>query len=281
MFDEWLIKHSQPLLVEDTLSDFRFDSDKFRKSSKRGIGSIISCCLISRRRPIGLLRLDNPAPKHFGLEELRILNTIADIASIAVDNSKYYQHIKDLAITDSLTHLYTRRFILERLEEEIKRSLITERPVSIIMLDIDFFKQYNDQYGHLAGDIVLRNFSLWLKEALSGRDYLGAKESIKRAENRQKVITEGDFLAGRIGGEEFLVILASKAKEKAFSIAEEIRACIQEKTVNLRRKPSKVTVSAGVAGCPQDARTTEDLMNKADIALYEAKRSGRNRVCLF
>ena len=162
MFDEWLIKHSQPLLVEDTLSDFRFDSDKFRKSSKRGIGSIISCCLISRRRPIGLLRLDNPPPKHFGLEELRILNTIADIASIAVDNSKYYQHIKDLAITDSLTHLYTRRFILERLEEEIKRSLITERPVSIIMLDIDFFKQYNDQYGHLAGDIVLRNFSLWL-----------------------------------------------------------------------------------------------------------------------
>lgn len=77
------------------------------------------------------------------------------------------------------------------------------------------------------------------------------------------------------------MILASKAKEKAFSIAEEIRACIQEKTVNLRRKPSKVTVSAGVAGCPQDARTTEDLMNKADIALYEAKRSGRNRVCLF
>lgn len=259
MFDEWLIKHSQPLLVEDTLSDFRFDSDKFRKSSKRGIGSIISCCLVSRRRPIGLLRLDNPAQKYFGLEELRLLNTIADIASIAVDNSKYYQHIKDLAATDSLTHLYTRRFILERLEEEIKRSLITERPVSIIMLDIDFFKQYNDQYGHLAGDIVLRNLSLWLKEALSGRDYLG----------------------GRIGGEEFLVILASKAKEKAFSIAEEIRACIQEKTVNLRRKPSKVTVSAGVAGCPQDARTIEDLMNKADIALYEAKRSGRNRVCLF
>jgi len=259
MFDEWLIKHAQPLLVEDTLSDFRFDSDKFKKSSKRKIGSIISCCLVSRRSPTGILRLDNPVPKHFSLEELRLLNTIADIASIAVDNAKYYQHIKDLAITDSLTHLYTRRFILERLEEEIKRSLITEHPVSIVMLDIDFFKKYNDQYGHLAGDIVLRNLSLWLKEALSGRDYL----------------------IGRIGGEEFLVILVSTAKENAFSVAEEIRGYIQEKTVNLRRKPSKVTVSAGVAGCPGDARTTEDLINKADIALYEAKRSGRNRVCLF
>lgn len=259
MFDEWLIKHSQPLLVEDTLSDFRFDSDKFRKSSKRKIGSIISCCLISRRRPTGLLRLDNPSPKHFGLEELRLLNTISDIASIAIDNSKYYQHIKDLAVTDSLTHLYTRRFILERLEEEIKRSLLTERPLSLIMLDIDFFKQYNDQYGHLAGDIVLRNLSLWLKEALSNRD----------------------FLAGRIGGEEFLVILASTAKDAAFGIAEEIRGHIQGKTVNLRRKPSKVTISAGVSSCPQDARSAQDLMNKADIALYEAKRSGRNKVCLF
>ena len=180
MLDEWLIKHAQPLLVEDTLSDFRFDSDKFKKSSKREIGSIISCCLVSRRRPIGILRLDNPAPKHFGLEELRLLNTIADIASIAVDNSKYYQYIKDLAITDSLTHLYTRRFILERLEEEIKRSLITEHPVSVILLDIDFFKQYNDQYGHLAGDIVLRNLSLWLKEALSGRGLFGRQDREER-----------------------------------------------------------------------------------------------------
>lgn len=259
IFDEWLLKHSQPLLVEDIVSDFRFDADRLKKNVSRQIKSLISCPLTSHKRPTGILRLDSPRPRQFVLEDLRLLNTISDLASVAVDNSRYYQHIQELAITDSLTRLYTRKFILDRLEEEIKRALLTEDTLSIAMIDIDFFKKYNDQHGHLAGDIVLKNLSGWLKE------YFKPAFS----------------LIGRIGGEEFLLILPSTSKQEAYSRLEDIRSILQTKTINLRRYPSKITISSGISSCPQDAKNSTELVNCADNALYEAKRNGRNKVCIF
>ena len=197
--------------------------------------------------------------KLWTLEDLRLLSTIADIASIAIDNAKCYQNIKELAIRDSLTGLYTHKHILERLDEELKRCLADENSLSVLMLDIDFFKKYNDRYGHLAGDIVLKNLSLWLKDALKTQD----------------------AIIGRFGGEEFLVILPAASKQEAFSLAENTRAFIQAKTINLRRNKTGITVSIGAAGFPQDTDIAGDLINKADTALYKAKRLGRNRVCLF
>ena len=259
MFDQWALRHVQPLLVEDTSSDFRFDLEKFRKTSERRIDSLISCCLVSQNRPIGLVRFDSPYPNVFNLEDLRLLSAIADIASVALDNAQYYQHMRELAIKDSLTGLYTRKFTIERLDQEIGRCLITSTPLSIMMLDIDFFKKYNDLYGHLAGDMVLRSLAASLGGYLKGRD----------------------SIIGRLGGEEFLVILPSTSKQEAFSLAENIRGGIQEKTLSIRRKPSSITVSIGIANFPQDANLPGDLLNKADIALYEAKKTSRNRVCLF
>lgn len=259
IFDEWVMRHCQPLLVEDTSKDFRFDVEKFKATSNREIGSVISCCLISQSRSIGIVRLDSPKPNVFNLEDLRLLNTIADIASVAIDNAHYYQRIRELAIKDSLTSVFTRAFILERLDEEIKRSSLTSDSLSIMMIDIDFFKKYNDTYGHLAGDAVLRNLSQWLSDSLYKRG----------------------GLIGRYGGEEFLIILPSFAKQEAFSLAESIRAATQEKTVSLRRRPTKITLSIGIANCPQDAQESNGLLHKADTALYKAKKTGRNRVCLF
>ena len=259
IFSQWALKHTQPLLVEDTASDFRFDGQILKKTSQRVIGSLISSCLISQNRPLGILRLDSPEKKLFNLEDLRLLNTIADIASVAIDNAGYYQNIKELAIKDSLTGLYTHKHTMERLEEELRRCLVNENSLAVLMLDIDFFKKYNDQYGHLAGDIVLKNLSFWLKDSIKGRD----------------------AIIGRLGGEEFLVILPLASKQEAFSLAENTRSFIQAKTINLRRKKTGITVSIGVAGFPQDAGSTSDLIDKADTALYEAKRLGRNRVCLF
>lgn len=259
IFSQWALAHTQPLLVEDTSSDFRFDKHTAKKTSERKISSLISSCLISQNRPLGILRLDSPEKKLWTLEDLRLLSTIADIASIAIDNAKCYQNIKELAIKDSLTGLYTHKHILERLDEELKRCLANEDSLSVLMLDIDFFKKYNDRYGHLAGDIVLKNLSLWLKDALKGQD----------------------AIIGRFGGEEFLLILPAASKQEAFSLAENTRAFIQAKTINLRRNKTGITVSIGAAGFPQDADSAGDLINKADTALYEAKRLGRNRVCLF
>lgn len=259
IFDEWVMRHCQPLLVEDTSKDFRFDTAKLRAAAKRRIGSLISSCLISQNRPIGVLRLENPASGIFSLEDLRLLSTICDIASVAVDNARYYQRTRELAIKDSLTAAFTRAFTLERLNEEIQRALLTNDTLSILMMDIDFFKRYNDTYGHIAGDAVLRSLGQWLSAYFLSR---GA-------------------VIGRYGGEEFLVILPSFPREEAFSLAENFRAQVQEKTVPLRRNPTRLTLSIGIAGCPQDAQDLDGIISKADSALYNAKNTGRNRVCLF
>jgi diguanylate cyclase (GGDEF)-like protein len=259
VFDEWVMRHAQPLLVEDTLKDFRFDAGRLRAAVKRRIGSVISSCLISQNHPIGVLRLEDPSPGIFSLEDLRLLSTICDIAGVAVDNARYYQRTRELAIRDSLTAAFTRAFTLERLNEEIQRAMLTNDTVSILMLDIDFFKRYNDTYGHIAGDAVLRSLGQWLNAYFL---------------NRGAVI-------GRYGGEEFLLILPSSSKEEAFSLAENFRASIQERTVSLRRNPTRITLSIGIAACPQDAQELDALISNADSALYKAKRTGRNRVCLF
>lgn len=259
IFDQWVLKHTQPLLVEDTSSDFRFDFEKFKNVSSRAVGSLIASCLVSENRPIGIMHFDSPHAKVFNLEDLRLLATMSDIASVAIDNAQYYQRTRELAIKDGLTGLYTRKFIVERLEQELKRCASGGGFLSIMMLDIDFFKKYNDNHGHLAGDAVLKNLSA----ALS--DYFKKQNAA----------------VGRFGGEEFLVILPSAAKKEAFLEAENVRSVIQEKIVMIRRKPTAITVSIGVACFPQDAQRADDLLDKADSVLYEAKRTGRNRVCLY
>jgi diguanylate cyclase (GGDEF)-like protein len=259
IFDQWVLKHTQALLVEDTSSDFRFDFEKFKKTSSRAVGSVIAVCLVSENRPIGIMRFDSPRAKVFNLEDLRLLATMSDIAGVAVDNAQYYQRTRELAIKDGLTGLYTRKFIVEKLEQELKRCASGGGFLSIMILDIDFFKKYNDSHGHLAGDAVLKNLSA----ALS--DYFKKQSAA----------------VGRFGGEEFLIILPSAAKQEAFLEAENVRSLIQEKIVMIRRKPTAITVSIGVACFPQDAQRADDLLDKADSVLYEAKRTGRNRVCLY
>lgn len=259
LVDEWMMRHCQPLLVEDLSKDFRFDLQEFRKTSSREIGSIISCCLISQERPIGIVRLDSPKANVFNLEDLRLLSTISDIASVAIDNARYYQRTRELAIKDSLTSLFTRAYTLERLEEELRRSLLIGGTVSLLMIDIDFFKKYNDTYGHLSGDAVLKCLSQWLNGCFKARG----------------------GIIGRYGGEEFLVILPSLAKQEAFSLAESFRALAQEKDIPLRRKTTSVTVSIGIANFPADAQEAGALLRMADDTLYKAKKTGRNRVCLF
>ena len=259
LFDQWALKHTQALLVEDTLSDFRFDAERLRDASRRFVGSVIVSPLVSQNRTIGIMHFDSCYLKAFNLEDLRLLNTVADIASVAIDNAQFYQRTRELAIKDGLTGLYTHKFIMERLEEELKRCMHSGVSVSVVMLDIDFFKKYNDRYGHLAGDAVLKNLSISLG------DYFKKQNAI----------------VGRFGGEEFLIILPQADKQEAYLAAENIRAVIQEKTVMIRRKLTTFTVSIGIACFPQDAQQANELLDKADCALYEAKRTGRNRVCLY
>jgi diguanylate cyclase (GGDEF)-like protein/PAS domain S-box-containing protein len=167
-------------------------------------------------------------------------------------------HLKHVAVTDELTGLRNRRYIVERLEEEFQRSKRTGRPLSLIMLDIDHFKTINDAHGHLFGDVVLRVVSVRMKEALRKHD-----------------------LIGRVGGEEFLVVCPESYLEDTVVVAERIRKIIHGQTIGDGVREVTVALSAGVTMQRDDDTSSDRLFSRADTALYKAKGQGRNRVVVL
>ncbi|MDD5668611.1 MAG: sensor domain-containing diguanylate cyclase, partial [Candidatus Omnitrophica bacterium] len=258
IFDEWVVRHLGCLLVEDSRKDFRFDLSKPLDQS-RPVGSLISAPLVSNNMLRGILRLDNPEPGFYNLDDLRLLMTIADIGAVALENDELYRKTKELAIHDGLTRLYTKGYFLERLKEECKRSLRQKRVFSLLLIDLDFFKKYNDEFGHPAGDIILQKVSGIIADCAA----------------------EKNALVSRFGGEEFCVVFFGIDKEKALEEAEEMRRQIGDASFVLRNVPTRVTLSIGVASFPDDAENETELMMRADKALYEAKENGRNRVAAY
>jgi len=160
-----------------------------------------------------------------------------------------------MAITDDLTGLRNRRYIIERLEEEFQRSKRTGDYLSLIMLDIDHFKNINDAHGHLFGDVVLRVVASRIKSILRRHD-----------------------IVGRVGGEEFLVICPESSLVDTVIVAERIRKIIHEELIGDGIKEVRVTLSAGVTETHENDASSEKFFSRADMALYKAKEEGRNRV---
>ncbi len=178
--------------------------------------------------------------------------------ALALRRIKLYQEIETLAITDGLTAVYTRRYFMERFEEEIKRSKLRKANTAFLMLDADHFKMINDQYGHLTGDQVLREIANIIKESVREID-----------------------LVGRFGGEEFCVVLPDTDLEGATVVAERIRKSAEQKLIKAYDNSLHITLSIGVTIYPSDGKLMEELMDKADWALYRAKSQGRNCVVAF
>lgn len=187
-----------------------------------------------------------------------MFSVLAHQFSLGLNRIRLYEEIEKLAITDSLTKLYTRRHCLARFSEELQRSEKYKMDLSFLMLDVDNFKFYNDKFGHLVGDVILRDVAKSIKSNVREID-----------------------LVGRFGGEEFLVILTDTPKQGAEFVAERIRETIQNKEIKAYDERLKVTVSIGVTTFPEDAKTPEELLDKADWCLYRAKKMGKNRVCVF
>ena len=164
----------------------------------------------------------------------------------------YLDVCEEAAFTDHLTGLANRRRFERQLEREVGRVLRFGHPFSLLMLDIDSFKNLNDSYGHDAGDEAIRRISKVLREGTRGID-----------------------LAARIGGEEFAILLVETSKEGGLEVAERLRAAIKALEIPMA---GHITGSFGVAECPTDAQTSAGVLKAADVALYEAKRSGRDRV---
>jgi diguanylate cyclase (GGDEF)-like protein len=256
IFDFWVLRHASPLLIEDIKRDFRFDLEKLEAQDTRPISSLISAPLISEHRFLGILRLDHSQPDFYSQDDLRFLMKICDLGAVALENSELFQRTQDLAIHDGLTSLFTKGYFLEHLKEECTRHIRNRSVFSLLMLDIDYFKNYNDKFGHTAGDIVLKKLGLNLSD------------SLKRF----------NAVIGRYGGEEFSVILGGIDKKKAEILAEELRKEIERMKIVLRRRETHITVSIGVATFPDDAKGENELLLMSDRAMYQAKQKGRNKV---
>ena len=191
---------------------------------------------------------------------LEMLGIITNMLSVALNNAENFEKVRALSYTDGMTGLHNYRFFKLRLKEELARARRNELPVSLLILDVDNFKNYNDTLGHPAGDEVLRQVSSLLKQ----------------------IVRDNDIVA-RYGGEEFAVILPVTDRNGAISLGERIRVKIEKHYFQQEEiQPNgKLTISIGVATYPEDAMTMEDIVVTADRALYYAKNHGRNRVVAF
>ena len=254
-FDQWVMRQGQPLLVEEPGRDFRFPETTVRKGG-RAFGALLAVPLITEHRFLGVLRLESAAAHGVGPDDLRLIRILGDLASLGVENSHLYTRMAQLAVTDDLTGLAVREHFQKRMSEELSRAVKAHIPLSVLLIDIDRFKVYNDSLGHSAGDKLLRQIGALLLQ----------------------VRRPGDF-AGRFGGEEFACLYPGTSKEEAVHRAEQIRMRVEATPVELRREVARITVSIGVAGFPADGSNVEQLLQAADRRLYHAKNSGRNQVC--
>ncbi|HRK61683.1 MAG TPA: diguanylate cyclase [Candidatus Omnitrophota bacterium] len=197
-------------------------------------------------------------------KDLAKIEVLSSFLALLVKKISLYETIRELSIVDDLTGVFVRRHFMDRLREEIKRSQRFKTPLSLLMLDIDHFKRYNDEFGHLVGDATLKRVSEILKM------------NVRRVD-----------LVGRYGGEEFIVVMPETRQKDALEVAERIRSSIARNLFKIYHVETKVTVSQGIATydpqnsklSPEDSAGVVDrLIQASDKCLYQAKEDGRNRV---
>ncbi len=238
----------EAVLVPDTRTDPRF-----KDVDRSYVDSLLCVPLEADGEPIGVLNVTNPrTDRRFDTSDQDHLLMLAGQAAGAINRARLYE----LASTDELTGLYVRRLILQRLRQEVRRYRRYGRPISVALLDLDHFKAVNDTHGHPAGDEVLRTIG----EILEDR-------------TRREL-----DIPGRYGGEEFLLIMPETSEEGAVVACERLRRAVEAEPVYYGEEEIRITVSIGVAGRDEGDESPMSLLRRADQALYEAKRRGRNRI---
>ncbi len=220
----------------------------------------VSLCvpLTGQNETLGLLHLRaaHPARPEAVLDQRDIAFAVADQLALSLGNLRLREVLRQQSIRDPLTGLFNRRYLEETLQRELARAERHGQPTSVILLDIDHFKRFNDDYGHDAGDAVLRSVAEVLRKAVRAED-----------------------IACRYGGEEFVLLMPGAGVDIACERAERVRAAVAASALAHADQPlGPLSISAGVASYPDHGDTAERLIKAADIALYKAKRSGRNRV---
>ncbi len=231
------------------------DARELAGTPYQGASRVVLLPLSTQQESMGLVVLSLPG--ELDPTALELVETLVGHTALTIANALMVEKVEQQAITDGLTGVFNRRYFNDRLDTELQRSLRYSHPVSLIIMDIDYFKKANDVLGHLGGDTVLKQLAALLKEKV------------------RKV----DIIA-RYGGEEFAIILPETGHDSALFVAEKIRAWVEEYPFTDQEKlPHKViTSSLGVSTYPDHAGTVEGLIHTADEALYEAKQNGRNQV---
>ena len=189
--------------------------------------------------------------------DVDLVASTAEQIALALERYRFLAVVQRQASVDDLTGLYNHRFLVNSLGQQVALAERMSAPLAILMLDIDHFKALNDTYGHHAGDLALSTFAQTVVS------------NVRRAD-----------VTARYGGEEFVVLMPDTSGREAFLVAEKIRLAVAETDVPLPdRNPVRLTVSIGVAAYPEDAGSAAELFSLADAALYQAKRTGRDRTC--
>lgn len=258
--DCWGLRRGQPYVIKDVKSEI---CCKHTQQHLRNNESYLCIPLLAQGELIGSLYIEpNPIEEDSKIEKLskimRRAVSFADQISLALANINLRESLQHQSTHDALTGLYNRRFLDESLKLEILKSNRKSSPLSLLMIDVDHFKTFNDKHGHDVGDTVLQEISKTIGQSIRKSD-----------------------IACRMGGEEFLVILPETSLEIAIERGEEIRAAATNLCINYGNKSiENITVSVGIASYPDHGQTAQELLEAVDKALYLSKNNGRNRVSI-
>src|SRR3972149_216552 len=254
----WVAKEGFPTINPDVLRDKRFLRRVDRAADLRQkIRSILCVPVKSSGKLLAIIEIFNKTKgEYFTGEDLSELIKLADKSAIFIEKALLYQKVEELSVTDDLTKLFNQRYLHRTIEMEVQRALRYQTSVALIFMDIDYFKDVNDNYGHLVGSKVLVEMGQLLIKNLRIVD-----------------------IVVRYGGDEFVMILPHTPPIAAAQVAERIRKAV-ERNVFLKEEgySLKITASFGVASCPESAKSKEELISLADEAMYKVKYRTRNGV---
>ena len=252
----WVIRNRRPVFIrnwEVEIEQLPFEAGVVGVPTE----SLISVPLMAKSKMVGVMSVQALVPDAFDQDHLRLLTSIAGQAALALENAKLHAEVNEQAQRDPLTGVYNHGVFIDKLHSLVRQANADKQMVALVMLDIDRFKPYNDTYGHMVGDDVLRSIVVAIQNHLKSTD-----------------------VVGRWGGEEFGIILPDVSRAQARLVAERIRQTAAHAVLNdlhNRTIPSP-TVSQGIAMYPEDATSIELLIDRADSALYRAKDNGRNQI---
>lgn len=254
-----IIRKNRKVIVVENRDSVKVDSEYL--NTVRTSGGRLIAPLIHRQNILGLVIIgEKHSKKPYTESEINHFCSLTNFLAVALTNSRLYKETKRVSLTDPLTGLFNRRYFENYLQSEVARARRFNRPLSLVMLDVDYFKNYNDRLGHPSGDVLLKQLANLLTNTVRRSDTVA-----------------------RYGGEEFSIVLPEISRNGAYSFSERLRNVVSCHPFKKReiQPVGRITVSIGTATYPSDAQIMQELIVKADTALYQAKKNGRNQVAVY